>query len=101
MQLSNEWVNQSVSHGTMREEDLIPAFEHVLHHAGEELPERPAAVEKLLAGGELTDKEQETVSYYVNEGLFDALSRIAPDGYYFGAHPGDGCDYGFWAAEEH
>jgi hypothetical protein len=32
--------------------------------------------------------------------LFDALNDIAPDGCYFGAHPGNGSDYGFWEVEE-
>lgn len=32
--------------------------------------------------------------------LFDTLNDIAPDGCYFGAHPGNGSDMGFWLTEE-
>lgn len=32
--------------------------------------------------------------------LMDELSAIAPDGHYFGAHPGDGADFGFWSVDE-
>ena len=31
--------------------------------------------------------------------LFDVMNGYAPEGYYFGAHPGDGSDFGFWPIE--
>jgi len=98
-QLGKDWIGTSISHATLRDEDLIPAFEAVLDTAGVEY-ERPASVDKLLLGQPLTDDEQEEFAYYVNEKLIDLLDGIAPEGTYFGAHPGDGSDFGFWEVDE-
>jgi hypothetical protein len=34
------------------------------------------------------------------ESIFDALNELAPKNYYFGAHPGDSSDFGYWKIEE-
>lgn len=34
------------------------------------------------------------------EDIFDMLNDIAPAGCYFGSHPGDGADFGFWWCED-
>jgi hypothetical protein len=97
-QLGKEWTG-SVIAATLREQDLIPAFEGVLDTAGVEY-ERPQSVDKLLLDQPLSDNEQEEVSCYLNETLIDLLDEIAPEGTYFGSHPGDGSDFGFWEDEE-
>jgi hypothetical protein len=46
--------------------------------------------------GEYFDSEDAT---YDLESLFDALEYYAMPYFYFGAHPGDGSDYGYWLSE--
>jgi hypothetical protein len=88
----------SVSSGTIREEDLVPAFLSVLRELD------PKATEILdLEFEEIRrdhDWDSEEISRFLNETLWDALEANAPDGWYFGAHPGDGADYGFWPLED-
>lgn len=86
-----ELLNQTISHGTMRPEDLIPKFLEVL----EEL--NPKVSESAKRWNELAI--QEAQSEFLSE-LFDLLDQEAPEGFYFGSHPGDGSDYGFWQMEE-
>ena len=97
----------TVSHATMRAEDLVPAFTDELRELAIEF-DRMEEFKKLLSEcAELMDKaskdekvwESEEMSYLLNEDLFNALNEFAPTGVYFGSHPGDGSDYGFWVSE--
>lgn len=88
----------SVLTGTMREEDLIPAFMDVLR---EYVPKVAKTIEQenkdVFAWLEDTDQDQpEFLSEFLNETLWDALNDLCPPYVYFGASEGDGCDYGFW-----
>lgn len=95
----------SVSRGTMRTQGLIPALFTALH----EINETPGPVvmgfgDDLVPQGVLDDESHEwwdsdAAGYMLGE-LFDALDQCAPDDHYFGAHPGDRSDYGFWPIEE-
>lgn len=93
--------NTSVSHATMRTEDLIPAFIAAIRTID-------TSIEPQLSG-KLTDIESDMKvdgyfesddSVYDLDWLFDKLNDMAPDGFYFGAHPGDGSDFGFWQCED-
>jgi hypothetical protein len=96
----------SISSGTMRPEDLIPVFENELEELDsgayqqimEEYNEKDyiAAFDEEITGvNDTTERD-----YYYMEALYDALNDVAPAFCYFGAHEGDGADYGFWISEE-
>jgi hypothetical protein len=88
----------SVSHGTMRAEDLIPAFlseiRSIEQAAGAALLSQTSGL-----AAELIEYDTEQADEILQE-LADALDQAAPFGYVFGAHPGDGSDFGFWIAED-
>lgn len=81
----------TISHGTHRPEDLIPAFMSVL----EDLDRKRYRALCYHYPEDIAHPETSD-GYFLNEILFDALDVCAPDGCYFGAHPGDGADFGFW-----
>lgn len=80
----------TISHGTMRTDDLIEAFEDFLEvYAPEKLKE-------LHCDWWETERTQTFKNEYLLEGLWPVMKEIAPDGCYFGATEGDGSDYGYW-----
>lgn len=87
----------SISSGTMRPEDLIPDFVYELRQlCGDDadhlkLCAEANAIEDFEIEADIADE--------VLSDLFDALDSYAPAYGYFGAHPGDGADYGFWLSE--
>ena len=83
----------SISHGTLREEDLVPCFLDTLDDLA---PERAEAIRRDYAT-EIADPGSGTddVAWLMHT-LYDALDECAPTGMYFGASEGDGSDFGFW-----
>lgn len=98
----------TISHGTLRAEDLIPTFLSVLRDCS---PARVASIVDEYGSAfverccepngfdEATPNEFEARDYLFEQ-LFDALGDIAPEGMYFGTIEGDGSDFGFWGSEE-
>jgi hypothetical protein len=95
----------TVIHGTLRTRDLIPAFLDCLrdvapdHYAGYMVaPFGPIPAHVQDEGDSSEWWNSEDASALLEE-LTDTLNEHAPEGYYFGAHPGDGSDFGFWENE--
>jgi len=69
----------SISTGTLKTEDLLPAF---IHELAIRNPDHT-----LYFDGEPSDMLRE---------VDQDLQELCPPFVYFGAHPGDGADFGFW-----
>ncbi len=115
--LGNPFPLGSVSSGTLRPEDLIPAFLVALDNLKVDLslslPTSAGFDETEAVKREVSriddhlariERHQAVPGYYDSddaqidlEWLTDeGLSPFAPPYVYFGAHPGDGADFGFW-----
>ena len=77
----------------MRECDLIPCFVSLLDDLEHEQSSELVEIKQRMEDESYYDTEDADFDL---EWLFDALNDHAPDGYHFGAHEGDGSDYGFW-----
>ena len=87
----------SISHGTLRNEDLLEAFAYELACLAD-IDDKQAA-ELVRDARAVTDFDSEQASELV-EALLDALNELAPAFCYFGTHEGDGSDFGFWPIME-
>jgi len=93
--------NETIIHGTMRTQDLVPVLADKLHELSQHL------FDKVFTDWEPPGWWDDTHPWWDSEecadvlnDLFDRLNECAPEGYYFGAHPGDGSDFGFWEIDE-
>jgi hypothetical protein len=115
--MKTRYIIGSISHSTMRAEDLIPRFcdtlddirdNYVYCDTGEEQTARHhhERINNLLASIEQNRSEvgddyyTSDAALYDLDSLFDMLNEYAAPYFYFGAHPGDGADYGFWLSED-
>lgn len=103
---SLDMINVSVSHATLRTQDLLTAFldavqEYAPSHY-EQIMVQPFSFIPAYVQDEGPDSEwydSEEAQWKLDE-LTEILNEVAPDGCYFGSHPGDGSDFGFWQCEE-
>jgi len=96
----------SISHGTLRTQDLLPAFLETLTALGGEIPKDLECTSHIeywnwpsLDTTACDDDDEFWVSEEASwdmEALTDALQTLCPPFVYFGTLEGDGADFGFW-----
>jgi hypothetical protein len=102
----------TIIHGTLRLEDLIPAFIaelRVMESIKPGADERAKVIRYQNISHTLSEIERamEDPLYFDGDEapedcdwIMDRLNKHAPDGMYFGAHQGDGSDFGWWTVDE-
>lgn len=96
--LNNQWVNKTVSEGTLRTQDLISSMLGVLEHTRHQMYNRVViewvdVLNSMFEDNGQRDSEQETL---LHDHLFELLNSLAPTDCVFGASEGDGACFGFW-----
>jgi len=102
IRLDECFIGYSVSHGTLKTEDLLEAFYNFLERKSNILIQEIEDAYQITpeTDFERVVKRNPTVAQFLLEDLIEAINEIAPTGSYFGAHVGDGSDFGFWRIEE-
>lgn len=97
----------SISSGTMRPQDVIPAMLWEAEHnkltiSNRQTIRKIAARVRKVQYGRFGDDDAywtDEVADWDRDSLENILSECAPPYFYFGAHPGDGADLGYWLDE--
>lgn len=95
----------SVSSGTLRAEDLATAFADELEYQIGRQPKsyRRREARKLITEADHAANNAKTDTSLLDdlvEALREALEEFAPPYAYFGAHIGDGADFGYWVSDD-
>ena len=98
-------VNTTMSHGTLRPQDLCPIMMSALrtvspdHYIIYRTAVHPLPPAFVLEDDNADWWQSDECAEFMGE-LFDLLNVYGPEGYYWGAHPGDGSDFGYWEIED-
>lgn len=96
----------SISEGTLDPVDLIEAFADTINELDEtgHFSDETAAALAFIEEDVPSDPDEASAFddelEYMLAKMMEILDELAPPYCYFGAHPGDGADYGFWPSHD-
>lgn len=108
--MKRRWPMGTVISGTLRSEDLIPAFiDELKTHRHSRLYRQcrhGELVKRVSTAVDFDNNHADSSPYFEStdadndlEDLMNALDLYAAPYHYFGAHPGNGSDFGYWLQE--
>ena len=94
----------SISTGTLRPQDLLETFAATLNQLDKANPLIAKALDSIANGDwdnwDVEDLDVKVAAYELVNELADAIQEHCPPFVQFGAHEGDGSDFGFWPDHE-
>lgn len=92
----------TVSHGTLRNEDLLKAFCEEIERYASTGYAIVTESRKWLAGEQPDENEsnRDEIGQELVIDLIDQLNAMSPDNVYFGTLDGDASDFGWWVSED-
>jgi len=88
----------TIIRATYIEADIINALAPVVQYFRPSFT-LPEDIAEYLAAGEDSESNECALSEYLNNDLWELMQEFAAPGTYFGAHYGDGSDFGYWECE--
>jgi len=94
-------ITGTISHGTLRPEDLIPAFHSALIALGGRLPESAWESMERFDDGTIPQTGEDLADFHewLLDDLYGSINSVLPEGWYFGAIEGDGSDFGIFEVD--
>lgn len=99
--MSTPTITGTISHGTLRPEDLIPAFETTLRALGGRPSESDTETLERFHDDTIpqTGEDLDDIHEWLLESLGDSIEALLPEGWRFGTLEGDASDFGIWEVE--
>ncbi|MCP4485581.1 MAG: hypothetical protein GY823_13660, partial [Flavobacteriaceae bacterium] len=90
-------IGSLVDYSSLRSQDLMPAFLELLKDIDDDFVTETLC--EIPYDAQLNDTHEfwdsETCAW-IMDSIFDRLNEYTPEDYYFGAHEGNGSDFGVW-----
>lgn len=100
--LNNSYGYIEISHGTLRNQDLVRSMYHAINNYGDQnhIDKMQKCFEELDVPWGYCDEDETELTNDIIECLSNICEDMSPQNYYFGTCEGDGSAFGWWRIED-